>query len=208
MSTDEFVGLVIPAHIVDYATQQEKAKRLAEGKDPDHAVNPSKLATAYVETLLAGFVPERGLEAPRSGQAPAVIDSVEQAAEIIVNTLEPEHRNKIHQVAKETNHPLAAYVVSPMLLVNDSGSFSSLLGKWADAVPQSSKAPITTVHTGKCEYCGQPIANPARVDQRFCNMPEDGAVSCGSKWNKDNVMPTRDTRDLERAYGPQRQLSL
>lgn len=205
MADNEFAGIVIPAHIVEYATQQAKTAREADGKSTN-SVNANRAAVAFVETLLAGYDPARGLPEPVSAAAAAVIDSIDQAAEVIVASLEPEHQHKLRQVSKETNHPLAAYVISPILLANDNGAYSTLLGRWADAVPE--KKIVKSSSTSICEYCQQPILKPNREGQRFCNMPEDGSDSCGAKWNRANVMPLRERSAVERAYGPQAPVSV
>ena len=198
-----FVGLNVPVGIVEYATQQAKLECEREGKSII-ALSPVKVTQKYVEDLLAKFVVETGLPTDGVDATPTI--TIESAAEAIVASLEPEHQHKLRQVAKETNHPLAAYVISPMLLANDSGAFSTLLGRWADTIP--SNKIVKSSSTPVCEYCQQPIVKPNGEGQRFCNMPEDGSDSCGAKWNRANVMPTRETAALERAYGPQRQLSL
>ena len=205
MADNEFAGIVIPAHIVEYATQQAKAARAAEGKSTN-SLNANKIAVAFVEKLLAECVPANGLQVAHPVAPAPVIDSVEQAAEVIVASLEPEHQHKLRQVSKETNHPLAAYVISPILLANDNGAYSTLLGRWADSVPE--KQVVKSSSTSICEFCHQPIVKPHREGQRFCNMPEDGSDSCGSKWNRLNVMPLREKSAVERAYGPQTPVSV
>ena len=198
-----FVGLNIPVGIVEYATQQAKAELERDGKSTI-ALSPVKVTQKYVEGLLEKFVAETGL--PTDGVEATLPITLDAAAEAIVASLEPEHQHKLRQVSKETNHPLAAYVISPILLANDNGAYSTLLGRWADATPE--KRVVKSTSALVCGYCHKPMVKPSREDQRFCNMPEDGSDSCGAKWNRANVMPTRDRAALERAYGPQTPVSV
>lgn len=111
--------------------------------------------------------------------APPKIDTTEAAAKLLVDCLEPEHRNLIYTLAKETMRPLAAYVMSPLLLARENGRVGVVIGKWADARLDTNHAPINTTNT--CEFCRKEF-NMEREGQRFCMPKLEDADSCGRQF--------------------------
>lgn len=111
---------------------------------------------------------------------PATIDNTETAAKLLIDCLEPEHKNLIYALAKETNRPLAAYVMSPLLLAREQGRVGVVVGNWSDMKASAVQQPMPNSQI--CEYCGQSF-EPKRPGQRFCPPLPDDSDSCGRKYH-------------------------
>jgi hypothetical protein len=204
-SENMLVGLVIPATVV--------ADAVAEGQEEDRRLkrrhSPQQQVKAYVEKLLENYKhpqpePENPLDAPDPPPSPqplpppSTVSTVEDAARLIIDCLDPEHKMLIYQLAKETQHPLASYVMSPLLLARENGTTGVLIGEWVDKRPGQSKSPMPAVAT--CEYCGNHFT-PMREGQRFCPPLPDDIDSCGRKWNMDRLHAQRDPLRIKQAMG-------
>lgn len=183
----EFVGISVPDEVVEAILSQPAY----EGRKGSKAA----LVKEYVEQFLA-----QGLQPPKMEEpTPPTLDD---ACEVILSQLEPEHQRLLRQLALETGRPVAAFVISPILLARDNGTFQVLLGQWMDSQPAQGRITMRTTAL-TCEYCHKTIEAPRRHDQRFCNEPEDGD-SCGRKWNIEQLRAKRDPKVVEATYGPQR----
>lgn len=188
------VGVIVPAKVVEVAV----ADGTARCKELRRRFNPQNAVRDYVQGLLETYpvVPTSGPLPHASTVKPLV--TVEDAAKLIIATLEPEHQSLIRQLAKDSQRPLAAYVISPMLLAKENGQASVVIGEWADKGPFDTKIP--TPDTSQCEYCGGTFT-PMRDGQRFCPPPPDESDSCGRKWNLDKIHKLRDAGVVANAIG-------
>lgn len=107
------------------------------------------------------------------------IDTTEAAAKLLIDLLEPEHKDLIYTLARETGRPLAAYVMSPVLLMREQGRVGIVIGPWADAKADTAWARQES--TRACLFCHKDF-HVDRDGQKFCMpKPEDGD-SCGRQY--------------------------
>jgi hypothetical protein len=193
-SEDTLVGVVVPAAFVEIAVREgnEHDAQAKRRHPPNHHVKVwvEKLLTRY-PTLVEQSVTPSLIPPP-----PALL-TVEDAAKVIVECLDPEHRNLIQTLAKESQRPLASYIMSPILLAREQGRVGVVIGEWADKKPDQTKSPMPLTST--CEWCGNPFKT-TNEGQRFCPSPADGSESCGRKWNMERLH--RDPRAVRQAFGP------
>ena len=185
----EFIGVTVPDEVVDTILAQPEYVGKAGAK-----TSKAALVKDYVEKLLTGAVVPPATVEPH-------MPTVAEACDVILSQLDEEHQRLLKQLALETERPVAAYILSPIMLARDNGTFGVLLGEWMDSTPQ--QAQVTKRPSAlTCEQCHKPIDSPKRHDQRFCNEPEDGN-SCGRAWNIAQIQAKREPKRVAAEYGPQ-----
>lgn len=190
MSEATFVGVTVPAAIMERLAQDERTRGEAEGKSPKALRPHIKLAQAYVEKLL---------EEALGGARPDVLPPPEpatlplaDACATVLKHLHPEHAKLIQELAAEKQMSMVPFVMSPITFARDHGRVGVLAPEWLEKEPVTIQPETKqVVKAGVCEYCG----NGVKVGTRFCPPPEDGGDSCG---RKAAMKVTYDMRDRNR----------
>ena len=168
--------------------------REQEHFDPDTG-NPAVFKTTLVRETVKLL--EQPIVAPTI-PTPSRLKTAEDAAQLIVKCLDPEHQLLIYEIAKQRQLPLAAFVFSAMQLIKENGQTSVIMSGWADKSPAETVAPLPT--TATCQWC-QGSFIPTRDGQKFCPPPDDESDSCGRKAGLAEVRAKRDPHLVRQAYG-------
>jgi hypothetical protein len=145
----------------------DQVKDVVDGRD-------GATITSVVNELL-----QYGLE-----QAPSWVvkdRSLDDACETIMQSLPETQRTLIREVSSERNRPVAAFIMSYVLLAIEQGRVAQLMAEYADP----GKLSLTSLHEQyqgemrSCDFCRAPFkAN--RIGERYCPPPAEGD-SCGAK---------------------------
>ena len=183
-----FVGVVVPKTIVETLVANS---RQVEGK---RAKAHSELCKDFVEKLLDEYVAQGHLTPPVVPDPPAL--TLEDASNVILQHLNPEHRKLIEELAAEGHRPVSAYVLSPVMLAKDHGQVGVLVGEWADVEkPTEAKA---VLKQGTCEECGKAI----KPGTRFCPMVSEDVDSCGQINAHKVMVAARESKRIAKPSSP------
>lgn len=141
-----------------------------------------------INTLISQIVEGETTPAPLT--APPSFDD---AAEIFLQQLEPEHRKLIEDCAKETDRSPASYILSYIKLAHDQGNTAKALPEALDPVINK---PLhnATPGTKRCEWCTTPLED---LHARFCPDPGDGTESCGRQASLATLRNSRRAKTTE-----------
>lgn len=117
--------------------------------------------------------------------------TIDYAAETILSALPAQHQQLIREVAQERHRPIAAFIMSYVLLALEQGRAAQLLSEYADPLSLT-LAGLKEREKGtmkSCEYCHMPF-EVTKDGQRYCPPPAEGE-SCGAKAYRDEYEKKR-----------------
>jgi hypothetical protein len=120
--------------------------------------------------------------------------SLDDACETILQALPETQRNLIREVSAERNRPIAAFIMSYVLLAIEQGRTAQLMAEYADP----GKLSLTSLHEQyqgemrTCDYCRAPF-KAKKIGERYCPPPAEGE-SCGTKAYKAEYEARRKAR--------------
>lgn len=201
-----FVGVDLPPALVEQVYALTEAGRESVKLSGGRAKTSGQIGKELVEDLLAKAtaLPQPVLEAnvaiaPVHIEPPAPILSLENACEVVVSFLDEHSQNLIRALARESQRPVASYIMSAVLLAREQGRIGVVMGEWADKRPTDTLIPKAAVST--CAYCGHEFT-PTRDGQQFCPPPPDDSDSCGHKHGLEAIHTERAQRLARRSPSP------
>lgn len=124
---------------------------------------------------------------------PAGPPSLAEAAEVLLNHLEPEHQQLVREFCVEFSRRPSDYLLSYARLAYDRRESQILVGRHLLHEDTGPLALTPAEKVAKCEFCGQTFER-SRVGQRFCPDPDDGSESCGRKQTQRESHERREAR--------------
>jgi len=139
---------------------------------------PGKSPKRHFATIVQQLMEEAAANVALTPPIPVSPTNIEDACRMIVSCLDPEHRDLIHQLAKDTQRPVTSFIMSAILRAREQGAVADTLGPWTDATVAALESPPPD--QSECQYCHRYFV-PVTKGQQFCPPPADGSDSCGRK---------------------------
>ena len=164
--------------MADTVRIDETAQQAVAAYAQEHSVSLARAATQLILGNITSLSSEP-LQAPfvlAQKSAP----TLDEAAEVMLRHLPAALVEKLRELCSEYRVSPAAYLLSYAKLADDRGELSINLSS-DDRELGNAPVPIPVPEIAQCAYCKADF-KPARVNQKFCQEPEDWSIaSCGRR---------------------------